>query len=320
MGSCCGTSRKSELRQPLTDRRRRRLVVEGTGYTVDQQLGEGSYAVVYLCTSPEGRRVAIKESVLDPESNPNAMQEVEVLRALKHPNIVELLQSQSTALPSGSFEVLMVMEYCGSSLVSQIQERKATRNRFIEPEIMDVLWHIGNALAYLHSRNPPIAHRDLKAENILRAAQGGPWKLCDFGSATTFAYECKTSADISRAKEEIERNTTMCYNAPEMLDLWAKRRIDEKVDTWALGVLQFYLAFLALPFEDNLLQITQCKYTIPSEDGFSPGFFDLLRRLLDANPSTRLDSWHVLAQIHELQPALGPVPSAPAPKPVQPLR
>lgn len=36
-------------------------------------------------------------------------------------------------------------------------------------------------MEYLHSRNPPIVHRDLKSLNLLLAGEDGPVKLCDFG-------------------------------------------------------------------------------------------------------------------------------------------
>ena len=42
-----------------------------------------------------------------------------------------------------------------------------------------------SAIACLHQQDPPIAHRDLKLENLLFTGDGKVLKLCDFGSATT---------------------------------------------------------------------------------------------------------------------------------------
>lgn len=70
-------------------------------------------------------------------------------------------------------------------------------------------------VAYLHARDPPVTHRDLKFENVLIAADGS-LRLCDFGSATTFRGAIDRS---NRAREEdaITRFTTPHFRSPEMV-------------------------------------------------------------------------------------------------------
>ena len=85
------------------------------------------------------------------------------------------------------------------------------------------------------------------------------WKLCDFGSATTRVYQCADETQRRLAEEDIERNTTMAYRAPEvrrwqfetvtltaplsfstqMVDLYRRQEINESVDIWALGCFLF---------------------------------------------------------------------------------
>ena len=77
-----------------------------------------------------------------------------------------------------------------------------------------------------------------KAENVLLGDHGN-WKLCDFGSATTHIYDTSNAKERMAAEEDIERNTTLAYRAPEMVDLYRRQIIDESVDIWALGVLLF---------------------------------------------------------------------------------
>ena len=61
------------------------------------------------------------------------------------------------------------------------------------------------------------------------------FKLCDFGSATDQVVQITNAASIVMAEEEIQKNTTLQYRAPEMVDLYQKRPIDERVDIWVRG-------------------------------------------------------------------------------------
>lgn len=72
----------------------------------------------------------------------------------------------------------------------------------------------------MHLQNPPIAHRDIKLENILRGADN-KWKICDFGSSTTTQHDNITQDNRYLIQEEIEKSTTPLYRAPEQLDLYS---------------------------------------------------------------------------------------------------
>ena len=121
-----------------------------------------------------------------------------------------------------------------------------------------LVWHIFQqacrAVAHLHAQSPPIAHRDLKVENLLLSgtdAIRSTVKLCDFGSCTTAAGAYTSPQAIAREAENIERYTTPQYRAPEMVDLHSGVVVDHRVDLWALGCLLFKLCFLRTPFEDR---------------------------------------------------------------------
>jgi serine/threonine protein kinase len=100
------------------------------------------------------------------------------------------------------------------------------------------------AVAHLHAQEPPIAHRDVKLENMLlggsleECASGAcSMVLCDFGSATTRAGVYRTRKDVLDEEDRIQRYTTMAYRSPEMVDLYQYKRIDEKVGSTFANVL-----------------------------------------------------------------------------------
>lgn len=80
----------------------------------------------------------------------------------------------------------------------------------------------------MHNLQPPLLHRDLKVENVLQAS-ATTFKLCDFGSATPTATRGPSNtAEIRAIEADINRHTTMQYRAPEMVDVYLRRPVDEK--------------------------------------------------------------------------------------------
>uniref|UniRef100_A0A0A9YZ38 non-specific serine/threonine protein kinase n=1 Tax=Lygus hesperus TaxID=30085 RepID=A0A0A9YZ38_LYGHE len=115
------------------------------------------------------------------------------------------------------------MEYCANNLYRRIRSGSGSGAgvRMTESEICHVLLAVTSAVGYLHSQQPPIAHRDIRPENILiNNSQTGAmaYKLCNFGSATTEAYKCETREEASLAIADIEKHTNPGFRAPEMAD------------------------------------------------------------------------------------------------------
>ena len=72
------------------------------------------------------------------------------------------------------------------------------------------------------------------------------YKLCDFGSCSTLSAVLESRNDIAVEEERIQRTyggSTMAYRAPELVDLYSRKRVCEQVDVWALGCLLFKLIF-----------------------------------------------------------------------------
>jgi serine/threonine protein kinase len=149
-----------------------------------------------------------------------------------------------------------------------------TGKGFTEERVKRFFSEIFTAVEYLHENK--IAHRDLKAENILIDANDHI-RLIDFGLA--IQYETK------------ELFSTRCgsyyYLPPEILK---GEKYTSSIDFWSLGVLLYYMTTCILPFQGKnahelLRNICSSPPSFPSY--LSKNLVDLLRGLLTINPKDR---------------------------------
>jgi serine/threonine protein kinase len=283
------------------------IEVEGQMYKVTRKLGEGGFAFVYLVEDSQMRRYALKK-MLCPDADKVALaeKEIKVSKMLqqegKHPNIVYLTASAKRTTDRGA-EILMLMEFCPGALSSVIEE-----GDIADDAILPIFRQICEGVGVMHRCNPPLAHRDIKAENVLRGADG-VWKVCDFGSATTRSKAYTTKREIADEEERIQKYSTPQYKAPEMCDLYAGKVISEKVDVWALGVLLYLLTFRKHAFPDgNNIAIMGGNYTFPSrKSDMNFGghtrpqhLLDLIDFILKQDPDERPSVSDVIARIDSI--------------------
>ena len=95
-------------------------------------------------------------------------------------------------------------------------------------------------MEYLHTRNPPIIHRDIKAENLL-LDEGDNIKLADFGWSN-FGIQDKPRETFAG---------TLLYLAPEMVDISHKHGVE--VDVWAVGILIYEFLTGSPPFYPKVM-------------------------------------------------------------------
>jgi len=143
------------------------------------------------------------------------------------------------------------------------------RERLTEGEILQIFVDVCEGVAYMHNSRPPLLHRDLKVENILQSSSTS-FKLCDFGSATTISGPPSNMQEIRALEADLNKHTTLQYRAPEMVDVYSKRPINEKSDIWALGVLLYKLCYYTTPFEEHgPLAILNVQYRTPAYPSYS---------------------------------------------------
>ncbi|XP_073402417.1 serine/threonine-protein kinase 36 isoform X2 [Dendrobates tinctorius] len=242
-------------------------------YHVLELIGEGSFGRVY-----KGRRkhsgevVALKfiPKIGRSEKELRGLKrEIQIMRDLRHPNIVRMLDSCETER-----EVVVVTEYAEGELF-QILEDDGSLS---EDLVKEVSAQLVSALYYLHSHR--ILHRDMKPQNIL-LGKDGTVKLCDFG----FARELSLDTLMVRSIKG-----TPLYMSPELV---LERPYDHRSDLWALGCIVYELLVGTPPFyTHSIFQlvsiITQQPVRWPR--GVSAELKDFLQGLLTKDPALRL-SW-----------------------------
>ncbi|KAF8512847.1 hypothetical protein BU17DRAFT_53814 [Hysterangium stoloniferum] len=292
-------------------------------YTVqiERYLSQGGFAHVYVVRSAAPvnnttQHVLKRIAVADQAMLMGVQKEVEVMRTLRgHPNIVNFIDASWHTLPNGTYEVFILMELCpGGGIIDMMNRR--LRERLTEAEILQIFVDVCESLAYMHSMKPPLLHRDVKVENILQSS-ATLYKLCDFGSSTTVAARPPSTTQEIRALEaDINRHTTLQYRAPEMVDVYGRRPIDEKSDVWALGVLLYKLCYYTTPFEEHgPLAILHVQYRIPSYPVYSNQMNDLIgTSLLNSNDCSMLREFgnqrpsvfEILDTVHRLRGTKSP--------------
>ena len=260
------------------------FTVNGKNYYEDKLLGEGGYGYVYQVSDSKGNKYALKKiNILSQPQYQNIIREIKLWKQVSNSqNIVKLLDASQTKT-----EVDILMELCTEgSLLDFINN---SEENISESTALKIIRDIANGLLAMHSQNPPIAHRDIKIENVLKF--GNTFKLCDFGSASidTMMPE-KETKDSKRDKFDIyERNTTFMYRPPEMVDEYGEFPVNEKVDIWALGCILYAILFKQQPFQDaQKLTIIKGDYYIPKEaKNYSSKIFDFIRLMLTPDPRIR---------------------------------
>ncbi|GJP76459.1 hypothetical protein CLOP_g6902 [Closterium sp. NIES-67] len=247
-------------------------------YHVIELVGEGSFGKVYKGRRKfTGQMTAMKFILKHGKSErdiKNLRQEIEILRKLKHENIIEMLDAFETPQ-----EFCVVTEFAQGELFEILQNDQALP----ESQVQVIAKQLVRALYYLHSNR--IIHRDMKPQNILVGA-GGIIKLCDFGFAR--AMSCNTMVLTSI-------KGTPLYMAPELVQ---EQPYNHTVDLWSLGVILYELYVGQPPFYTNSIYTLInhiIKDPVKYPDAMSASFKHFLRGLLNKTPQSRL-TWPALLE------------------------
>ncbi|CAF2216154.1 unnamed protein product [Brassica rapa] len=247
-------------------------------YHVIELVGEGSFGRVYKGRRKyTGQTVAMKFIMKQGKSDKDIhslRQEIEILRKLKHENIIEMLDSFENAR-----EFCVVTEFAQGELFEVLEDDKCLP----EEQVQAIAKQLVKALHYLHSNR--IIHRDMKPQNIL-IGPGSVVKLCDFG----FARAMSANTVVLRSIKG-----TPLYMAPELV---REQPYNHTADLWSLGVILYELYVGQPPFYTNSVYALIrhiVKDPVKYPDEMSHNFKSFLKGLLNKVPQSRL-TWPALLQ------------------------
>lgn len=186
-----------------------------------EKIGEGTYGVVYKGKHKKtGEIVAMKKIRLesDDEGIPStAIREISLLKELKHPNIVSLLD----VLMEES-KLYLIFEYLTMDL-KKYMDTLGT-GKLMNPSVVKCyLYQITKAILFCHQRR--VLHRDLKPQNLL-VDKSGVIKIADFGLGRAFGIPVRVYT------HEV---VTLWYRAPEIL--LGATRYSCAIDIWSIGCI-----------------------------------------------------------------------------------
>ncbi|MBX3274258.1 MAG: serine/threonine protein kinase [Sandaracinaceae bacterium] len=215
--------------------------VLGGRYRLTRLVAEGGMGAVFEAHDEQaGRSVALK--LLQPELSADRdvrrrfRRESSVLTALDHPNIVQVLDIGAGG--AGDDEQLFsVMELLAGETLA---ERLAREGSLTPAALLPILEEIAAGLGAAHEHG--VIHGDLKPANVFLVAPAGTVKLLDFGLSKILGLE-----RLTRTGELIG---TPAYMAPELLT--GKGELDERIDTYALGVMTYECLAGRPPFSGNV--------------------------------------------------------------------
>ncbi|KAJ7191855.1 Pkinase-domain-containing protein [Mycena pura] len=288
----------------------RRTIPKFGPYLLLQTLGEGEFGKVKLgLHSQWGEEVAVKlirRGNVDTAVRMSKVErEIEVLRTLKHPNIVRLYDVIETDKYIG-----IIIEYAsGGELFDHILAHRYLRER----DASKLFSQLISGVWYIHQKK--IVHRDLKLENLLLDRHRNVI-ITDFGFANRFEHKADDLMQTSCGSP--------CYAAPELV-ISEGLYVGSAVDIWSCGVILYAMLAGYLPFDDdpanpdgdniNLLYKYIVNTPLSFPEYISDEARDLLKMMLVPDPRRRASLEAVmrhpwLGAYHQATPTDPSVPSA----------
>ncbi|XP_077639415.1 serine/threonine-protein kinase WNK1 isoform X11 [Lonchura striata] len=229
---------------------------DGRFLKFDIEIGRGSFKTVYKGldteTTVEVAWCELQDRKLSKSERQRFKEEAGMLKGLQHPNIVRFYDSWESTVKGKKCIVLVTELMTSGTLKTYLKRFKVMKIKVLRSWCRQIL----KGLQFLHTRTPPIIHRDLKCDNIFITGPTGSVKIGDLGLAT-----------LKRASFAKSVIGTPEFMAPEMYE----EKYDESVDVYAFGMCMLEMATSEYPYSEcqNAAQIYR-RVT----SGVKPASFD----------------------------------------------
>ena len=203
------------------------------------QIGKGNFGRISKIIRKSDKKTLIWKELdygqMSEKEKEQIVSEVNILRELKHPNIVRYYDR---IIDKKHSRIYIIMEYCEGGDLNQLIKRCKKNGEYIQE---DIIWRIFTqvllAIHAIHThKEGKILHRDIKPSNIFLDKDNNV-KLGDFGLSRELSDQSKFA---------YSHVGTPYYMSPEQID---ETKYDEKSDIWSLGCFLYELTTFHPPFE-----------------------------------------------------------------------
>jgi len=187
-------------------------------YNAERVLGSGSFGIVYQAQVVEtGESVAIKKVFQDKRYK---NRELQIMKELRHPNVVELKHAFYTSGDKpGETYLNVVMEYCSDTVYRVMKHYNKMKTPVPQIFVQLYSYQMCRACGYIHAVG--ICHRDIKPQNLLVDGRAHILKLCDFGSAKRLV---KGEPNVAYICSRYYRAPELIFGATDyttVIDIWS---------------------------------------------------------------------------------------------------
>ena len=253
-------------------------------YEILNIIGKGNFGKITKIIRKSDKKILVwKElnySELSDKEKKQIVSEVNILRELKHPNIVKYYDR---IIDKKNQKIYIIMEYCEGGDLNELIKRLKNEKKYISEEIIwKIFTQVLLAVNFCHKhKEGKILHRDIKPSNIFLDKDSNI-KLGDFGLSRELSNESKFA---------YSNVGTPYYMSPEQIE---ENKYNEKSDIWSLGCFLYEITTFNPPFEAK----NQIQLSLKIKSGkinkinirYSDDLWKVIKWMINVNPFDRPSS------------------------------
>ena len=250
-------------------------------YEILSLIGKGNFGSISKILRKSDNKILVWKEMdyghMTEREKQNIVSEVNILRELRHPNIVRYYDR---IIDKKHTKIYIIMEYCEQGDISQLIKRHKKAKEYIKEEIIwKIFVQLLLALYECHNhKEGKILHRDIKPSNVFLDSESNV-KLGDFGLSRMLSNESIFA---------YSHVGTPYYMSPEQIE---EMKYDDKSDIWSLGCFLYELTTFNPPFDATnqlalAMKIKEGKVN-PINKIYSQDLSNLILCMLRVNPNQR---------------------------------